>query len=241
MIVGGIRRLPSRGPQLSDRRNGEQKKPDPIENRTPIFSWVLGTGRARNSAPSGVTVNRRLVGTFRSQLAACDHLKGARSTTKEQKIDQRIFDLYDEYCHGRMDRREFLGRAAAIAAANSSSITSVASGAPSTRFERYRVLMAKNYIDNLSGGPPTARRPTARRVWCERMWVSTASSAYRDAFYPAPCRTLERLAIDGRSAGPVPTWWNRTMPPGSTSTSPPCCDVSPTGHLGNWPRTNSLK
>ena len=34
--------------------------------------------------------------------------------TKEQKIDQRVFDLYDEYCHGRMDRREFLSRAAAI-------------------------------------------------------------------------------------------------------------------------------
>jgi carboxymethylenebutenolidase len=29
-------------------------------------------------------------------------------------IDQRIYDLYDEYCHGRMDRRSFL-QAAAIA------------------------------------------------------------------------------------------------------------------------------
>jgi len=28
-------------------------------------------------------------------------------------IDRRIFELYDEYCHGRMDRREFLARAAA--------------------------------------------------------------------------------------------------------------------------------
>ena len=31
------------------------------------------------------------------------------------EIDQRVFDLYDEYCHGRMDRREFLSRAAALA------------------------------------------------------------------------------------------------------------------------------
>ena len=31
-----------------------------------------------------------------------------------QEIDQRVFDLYDEYCHGRMDRREFMSRAAAI-------------------------------------------------------------------------------------------------------------------------------
>jgi carboxymethylenebutenolidase len=32
------------------------------------------------------------------------------------EIDQRIFDLYDEYCHGRMDRREFLARAAVVTA-----------------------------------------------------------------------------------------------------------------------------
>jgi carboxymethylenebutenolidase len=31
------------------------------------------------------------------------------------QIDQRVFDLYDEYCHGRMDRRSFL-RAAAVTA-----------------------------------------------------------------------------------------------------------------------------
>ena len=29
----------------------------------------------------------------------------------DQETDQIIFDLYDEYCHGRIDRREFLGRA----------------------------------------------------------------------------------------------------------------------------------
>src|SRR5689334_449167 len=30
-------------------------------------------------------------------------------------IDQRVFDLYDEYCHGRMDRRTFLQQAALVA------------------------------------------------------------------------------------------------------------------------------
>jgi carboxymethylenebutenolidase len=34
----------------------------------------------------------------------------------QQDIDQRVFDLYDEYCHGRIDRREFLARAAAVTA-----------------------------------------------------------------------------------------------------------------------------
>jgi len=29
-------------------------------------------------------------------------------------IDQRVFDLYDEYCHGQIDRREFLARSAAV-------------------------------------------------------------------------------------------------------------------------------
>jgi carboxymethylenebutenolidase len=33
------------------------------------------------------------------------------------EIDQQVFDLYDEYCHGRIDRREFLKRAGAMGAA----------------------------------------------------------------------------------------------------------------------------
>ena len=32
----------------------------------------------------------------------------------QAEIDSRVFELYDEYCHGRMDRRDFLARAAAI-------------------------------------------------------------------------------------------------------------------------------
>ena len=32
----------------------------------------------------------------------------------QREIDQRVYDLYDEYCHGRIDRREFLARAGAL-------------------------------------------------------------------------------------------------------------------------------
>lgn len=34
--------------------------------------------------------------------------------TEKEKIDPRVFDLYDEYCHGYIDRREFLSRAATL-------------------------------------------------------------------------------------------------------------------------------
>jgi carboxymethylenebutenolidase len=34
----------------------------------------------------------------------------------QSEIDRRVFDLYDEYCHGRIDRREFLAQAAAVTA-----------------------------------------------------------------------------------------------------------------------------
>ena len=33
------------------------------------------------------------------------------------EIDQQVFNLYDEYCHGRIDRREFIRRAGALGAA----------------------------------------------------------------------------------------------------------------------------
>ena len=47
-----------------------------------------------------------------------EHSQSAKTEPQgitQLEIDQRVFDLYDEYCHGRIDRREFLSRAAAIA------------------------------------------------------------------------------------------------------------------------------
>ena len=32
----------------------------------------------------------------------------------KQQIDRRVFDLYDEYCHGHITRREFLTKSAAL-------------------------------------------------------------------------------------------------------------------------------
>lgn len=43
-------------------------------------------------------------------------------TDKSITIDQRIFDLYDEYCHGYMDRREFMKRCGAITVAGVSGL-----------------------------------------------------------------------------------------------------------------------
>ncbi len=48
--------------------------------------------------------------TQMSDLAATDGIT-------QLEIDQRVFDLYDEYCHGKMDRREFLSRAASMTVA----------------------------------------------------------------------------------------------------------------------------
>ena len=47
----------------------------------------------------------------------------AKQGITQQEIDQRVFDLYDEYCHGRIDRREFLSRAAALAIVGGSGLT----------------------------------------------------------------------------------------------------------------------
>ena len=42
--------------------------------------------------------------------------------TSDKKIDPRIFVLYDEYCHGHIDRRSFLSRAAAITIGGTSAL-----------------------------------------------------------------------------------------------------------------------
>jgi carboxymethylenebutenolidase len=38
----------------------------------------------------------------------------APAVLTQADIDQRVFELYDEYCHGRIDRREFLERASLL-------------------------------------------------------------------------------------------------------------------------------
>ena len=39
------------------------------------------------------------------------------------EIDQQVYDLYDEYCHGRIDRREFLRRASVLTIGGVSALT----------------------------------------------------------------------------------------------------------------------
>ena len=41
-------------------------------------------------------------------------MSAVHAEVTQMEIDQRVFDLYDEYCHGRIDRREFLMRAGAL-------------------------------------------------------------------------------------------------------------------------------
>src|SRR3954468_15563228 len=42
-------------------------------------------------------------------------MDGRVQVTEADWIDQRVYDLYDEYCHGRIDRRTFLKHAAVVA------------------------------------------------------------------------------------------------------------------------------
>ncbi len=61
----------------------------------------------------------------------------------QQEIDQRIFDLYDEYCHGAIDRREFLSRAGAITVAGVSGLVMAQALLP-----RYALAKTISFNDN---------------------------------------------------------------------------------------------
>jgi carboxymethylenebutenolidase len=47
-------------------------------------------------------------------MTAMPHATEQRPVAQVE-IDQRVYDLYDEYCHGHIDRREYLKRASALA------------------------------------------------------------------------------------------------------------------------------
>ena len=66
----------------------------------------------------------------------------AAPTLTQSEIDQRVFDLYDEYCHGGIDRREFLERAAALTVGGVSALAMAQSLLP-----RYALAQTISFTD----------------------------------------------------------------------------------------------
>ena len=63
-------------------------------------------------------------------------------TLRPVDIDKRIFDLYDEYCHGFIDRREFLRRCGAISVAGISGLVMA-----QTLLPRYAEAQTNSFTD----------------------------------------------------------------------------------------------
>ena len=74
----------------------------------------------------------------------------------EKEIDPRVFDLYDKYCHGRIDRRQFFERAAALTIGGASALAMAKSLLP--RYAEAQVIsftderMKGRYVDYPSPG-----------------------------------------------------------------------------------------
>lgn len=75
---------------------------------------------------------------------------------KQHEIDDQVFELYDEYCHGRIDRRQFFERASQLAVAGVSALTMAEALMPSYA-EAQEVLFTDerikaNWVDYPSPG-----------------------------------------------------------------------------------------
>src|SRR5688572_26630456 len=57
-------------------------------------------------------------------------------------LDQRVYDLYDEYCHGRIDRREFLHRASLLTVGGVSAL-----GMAQALLPRYALAQTISFTD----------------------------------------------------------------------------------------------
>ena len=96
----------------------------------------------------------------------------------QQDIDKRVFELYDEYCHGYIDRREFMRRAGSISVAGVSALAMAQAVMP--QYARAQTIsftdtrIKANYVFWQRPWAPicrracrsTARRPLLRR--CRR-------------------------------------------------------------------------
>jgi len=73
-------------------------------------------------------------------MTAALELKGGDS---QLVMDQRVYDLYDEYCHGHIDRREFLARARALVISGVSALAMA-----QALFPRYAEAQTVSFTDN---------------------------------------------------------------------------------------------
>src|SRR5690606_19235081 len=107
-------------------------------SRLPMSSRGRSTNRARRACP-------RLFPRRASPYSRTDFLRKreARAMTAQPKIDRRVLDLYDEYCHGRIDRREFLARASALAIGGASALAMA-----QALFPRYAEAMTVSFTDS---------------------------------------------------------------------------------------------
>ena len=144
--------------------------------------------------------------------------------TEERKIDQRIFDLHDEYCDGRIDRREFLGRSAAITIGGVSALWMA------------EALMLRRA--DAAAGPEVAAREgrramainekTANALLLDTIRIEGEAEPGLEAYLEGQARACSLAAA--LSAAMSTTCGSRTCPPARSetgSTSPPT----------SWPTT----
>ncbi len=80
---------------------------------------------------------------------------------KANEIDSRVFDFYDDYCHGRIDRRQFFARAAALTVAGGSALAMARSLLP--RYAEAHTIwftdprIKGRYVDYASPGGSSGR------------------------------------------------------------------------------------
>ncbi len=81
---------------------------------------------------------------------------------KPEEIDPQVFDLYDEYCHSQMSRREFLERAAALTLVGGISATAMAQALLPRYAEAQQISftdprITPEYVDHDSPGGTSGR------------------------------------------------------------------------------------
>jgi carboxymethylenebutenolidase len=83
---------------LLGNRNSDAMRGLAEETRRVVSFWRTGAEQAREDHPTAGTEEFTMT-----------------EAVTQLEIDQRVFDLYDEYCHGRIDRRQFLLMASVVA------------------------------------------------------------------------------------------------------------------------------
>jgi len=124
-------------------------------------------------------------------------------TITQRAIDREVFDLYDEYCHGAIDRREFLRRAGTLGADLRAAVPFYGAAAETAAVPRIRAPLLLHFAE---------RDERINAMWpAYESALKAAGARYEAHVYPGTQHGFHNDSTPRYAEAAAKLAWERTL------------------------------